>query len=197
MRHIPDGTLRRLVDEPFAVPDGDAAHAALCPSCAGRRAQIARDAAVITALLVRPQPVPDLDLAWNRLRSASLTTAQAPPKLTGSRRPHSWRRRLVTVRVPPPAVMATVGLVLVALALTITFTTVLGPSGPAPVASSPAGIKAIEDVVGIDQSGVLGGFNRASGVSQPAFRHAAVDLARRRAPSRTRSTRQSRRRDSR
>ena len=107
MRHIPDGTLRRLVDEPFAVPDGDAAHAVACPRCAKRQAQIAQDAATVTGLLVRPQSVPDLDIAWNRLQAASFAPALPWPKLRRSKGPAFWRWRLVTVRVPPPAVLAT------------------------------------------------------------------------------------------
>ena len=33
MRHPTDGTLRRLVDEPQAVPDADREHVAACPAC--------------------------------------------------------------------------------------------------------------------------------------------------------------------
>lgn len=163
MRHIPDGALRRLVDEPFAVPDGDAAHVEACARCASRRSQVASDAAVVTALLIRPQPVPDVDSAWNRLQAASLTPAQPWPKARGPRLPALWGRRLVVVRVPSRAALATVGIVLAAVAAAVTVTTVLAPPGRAPVASSPAGIKALEDVVGIDKSGVLGGFDKSSG----------------------------------
>ena len=49
MRHVPEGQLRRLVDEPFAVADAVSEHVGHCPRCAMRREQIAEDAAAATA----------------------------------------------------------------------------------------------------------------------------------------------------
>ena len=43
MRHIPDGVLRRVDDEPLAIPDRVTDHLAGCGSCGDRRALIADD----------------------------------------------------------------------------------------------------------------------------------------------------------
>ena len=67
MRHIPDGVLRRLDDEPLAVPDRVTEHLAGCGRCSARRAEIAGDTERAARLFSAPQPVPDLDIAWARL----------------------------------------------------------------------------------------------------------------------------------
>ena len=43
MRHITDGVLRRLDDEPLAIPDRVIDHVAGCRRCSARRARIAHD----------------------------------------------------------------------------------------------------------------------------------------------------------
>ena len=68
MRHIPDGVLRRLDDEPLAVPDRLIDHVADCGRCRARRAEIAHDTERSAQLLSAPQLVPDTDLAWARLQ---------------------------------------------------------------------------------------------------------------------------------
>ena len=50
MRHVPDGTLRRLIDEPFAVADRDARHVEGCGRCRARSQRIAEDAATVLVL---------------------------------------------------------------------------------------------------------------------------------------------------
>src|ERR1700757_4337921 len=67
VRHIPDGVLRRLDDEPLAVPDRVSEHLAGCGRCSARRARIADDTEQAARLLSGPQLVTDTDLAWARL----------------------------------------------------------------------------------------------------------------------------------
>ena len=45
MRHVPDGALRRIIDEPFAVADRDARHVEGCLRCQARSQRIAEDVA--------------------------------------------------------------------------------------------------------------------------------------------------------
>ena len=40
MRHTPEGTLRRLVDDPLGVPDASANHVARCRRCSSRKERV-------------------------------------------------------------------------------------------------------------------------------------------------------------
>jgi hypothetical protein len=51
MRHISDGTLRRLLDEPAGVADADREHTEDCPVCLSRLAAAQEDAAAAGAAL--------------------------------------------------------------------------------------------------------------------------------------------------
>ncbi len=164
MAHVPEGKLRRLVDEPFAVADVDSDHVASCTRCRLRREQISRDAATATLLLSRPQSVPDLDSAWRRLQASS--ARPAPPRVRPRRPPAAgrWRGRLVVVRVPSTRVLATAAIVVAGAAGATALTTMLAPARPARVPTSSASIQALADVVGIQGgSGVVGGFDTSSG----------------------------------
>jgi hypothetical protein len=68
MRHIPEGVLRRLDDEPLAVPDRATDHLASCSPCRMRRVEIAGDTLHASQRFSAPQPAPDLDIAWARLQ---------------------------------------------------------------------------------------------------------------------------------
>lgn len=163
MRHAPEATLRRLVDEPFAVADSDADHVTNCVRCGLRREEIAQDAARAAALLSRPQSVPDLDVAWRRLQTSPTTPAPSELSPPRPRAPRRWRWRLVVIPVPSTRVLATIAVVVAGAAGVTALTTVLAPAPAAPVPSSSSGIQALADVVGIGGSGVLGGFDTSSG----------------------------------
>src|ERR1700758_3103041 len=68
VRHIPDGVLRRLDDEPLAVPDRVSDHVAGCGRCSTRHAEIADDTERAARLFSSAQLVPDTDIAWARLQ---------------------------------------------------------------------------------------------------------------------------------
>jgi hypothetical protein len=68
VRHIPDGVLRRLDDEPLAVADRVTDHLDSCGRCGARRAAIAHDTQRAAQRLAAPQFVPDVDVAWARIR---------------------------------------------------------------------------------------------------------------------------------
>jgi hypothetical protein len=91
MRHLDDGALRRLYDEPEAVAPADRAHAAACRRCQDEYARVASDAqataclfATSTTLSARVDPA--LALQQVRRRVAS----EPSPRTTGVRLP--WRR---------------------------------------------------------------------------------------------------------
>ena len=79
MRHIPDGVLRRLDDEPLAVPDRVTEHVARCGRCRARRMRIADDTERAARLFSAPRLVPDTDIAWARLRRELRRGSQEAP----------------------------------------------------------------------------------------------------------------------
>lgn len=117
MRHVPDGVLRRLLDEPDAVNVTDHAHLAGCPRCgaAAERVRGDRDlAAMALALDDEGPPVNSSEqarraaLAWARLQ-ARLATAGGEVPLP----PWPRRRMLPAARGTVAAALAA-GLVVVA-----------------------------------------------------------------------------------
>ena len=109
MRHVPEGVLRRLLDEPLAVPDGARRHVAACGRCQAGRAAVAQAAAVAARLLSAPPPDVDTGLAWAQMqrRLADPVPARQPaisiPRRSGL--------RVLTPR-SAPATAVTAGLAL-------------------------------------------------------------------------------------
>src|SRR5438445_13374098 len=72
VRHLNDGTLRRIYDEPLALSAADQAHFDECPDCKARFGTIANDARATTALLglptFQPQAAPALALVRARIK---------------------------------------------------------------------------------------------------------------------------------
>jgi hypothetical protein len=166
VRHVPDGVLRRLVDEPLAVADADAGHVGGCHRCAERREQIAADAGVAGGLLSRPQPVPDIDDAWRRLQR-SLADPNLP--VQARRRPARRHWRLIVLPVPSAAVLTAVAVLVAGAAAATALTTVFAPTRVAPVKVSSADFQAIANVAGIDESDRLGGLGTPSGSMRLRF----------------------------
>jgi hypothetical protein len=104
MRHTSEGVLRRLLDEPVAVPDAEREHAAECTQCLGALAAMREDAALVDAALgsdAGPTVDVDVDAAWRRLATAE--PAQGPARSTA--RPPAARLREL-VRRPAVAALA-------------------------------------------------------------------------------------------
>jgi hypothetical protein len=170
MRHVPDGQLRRLVDEPFAVSDTDTGHVASCDRCRRRHHEIKRNAAEAAVMLSRPHSVPDLEAAW---RNFSPTVPAPDRPVHTTVRAH---RRVVTVTLPSPRVMVAAAVLVAAAATAGTLAAVQSPSSPPPQKASAADFQAIEDLAGLSGghgtlggSGILGGFDTASGERQLPF----------------------------
>ncbi len=169
MRHVPDGVLRRLDDEPLAVPDRVTDHVASCERCRMRRAWIAHDTESAAQLLSAPQIVPDDDLAWARLRRELL---QAPERGTERGRPaiSVGRRRAVFPRPSLRAGLAigSAAVVIAGTAAAATFTTIFAPTHVAPLSLDQRDLEAINAFMG-GNSLALGGFSTPSGSSTLRF----------------------------
>lgn len=170
MRHIPDGTLRRLVDEPLAVADSDVAHLARCAYCSAHRDQIAADAMASARLLVRPQAVPDFDGAWQRLTTAVSSGVAQPTPLERprfrSRRHPIWR--IFALPAPSAAAVASLGALAGAVAAVIALTVLVRPA-PAPSQNASPDVQDVAYVFGLGGSRVVGGFASPSGSLHLAF----------------------------
>ena len=168
MRHIPDGVLRRLDDEPLAVPDRVADHVADCERCSFRQAQIAHDTERAAHLLSPPRLVPDTDSAWAQF----VRELQRDPKQRPDRR--RWSTTVRGRRAPFPSVSLRAGLVMDAIAIVVagtaaaaTLTTIFAPTHVVPVPVSQSDVRAIAALIGNGQA--LGGFPTPDGSRTLSF----------------------------
>jgi len=146
MHHVPSPVLRRLVDEPLAVPDRARRHLADCDRCQAQSTEIAADAALASRLLSAPREISDVDLEWILLqdRLEAPGTARRPAGHAPGRMP----RRLAHVSVGAgTAVVA--GVLAVGAAAAAVLNTVYAPTRVAPVRVSAADLRAIENVTDI------------------------------------------------
>jgi hypothetical protein len=163
VRHVPDGVLRRLDDEPLAIPDRVTDHVAGCERCRARRERIASDTELAAHLFLGPHVVPDDDLAWARLRRELYRTperAEAPTPRVAS----VDRRRPVFPRLSLRAGLAigSVAILIAGTAAAATLTTIFAPTHVAPLAVNQSDLQAIGAFMG-GNSGALGGFSTPSG----------------------------------
>ena len=149
MRHLGEGALRRMQDEPLALAAVDQAHFDGCPDCklrAERVAAQARAAGVLLALpaLQSPSPPEALVRVRRRIRQDEAS------------RPVGWHERLLPGAPAWRRLSTPAGVVLVAAALLVAFTAtgvlpnlikVFEPRSFAPVAVSPSGLPAADRVL--------------------------------------------------
>ena len=163
-RHVPDGKLRRLLDEPLAVPDRDVAHAESCGRCRRRLQAIAHDAASAHRLLVSPVAVSDLDLAWANLAARRAGPRRARLSRGGPRR----RWRLAGTSLGTGASVAAAGLAVAGIAAAATLTTVFAPTSVAPVPVSKADLQPLTALLRLAK-GPAGAFAQPTGSSTLPF----------------------------
>ncbi len=120
MRHLSDGTLRRIYDEPLALTAADQAHIDECPDCKSRFDAIANEARATTALLRVP--------AFEPQSHAALSVVQARISREEQARPVRWYERWLERTSPRWRPMATPA---VAVLLAVVLVTGLGVSGVA------------------------------------------------------------------
>ncbi len=164
MRHIPDGVLRRLDDEPLAVPDRVTEHAGSCERCSARRAQIVQDTEFAARLLSAPRLVPDADMAWARLQRELYPRPQEATRR--HRRPAPAfrpRARFPRVSLRAGLGLGAVGIVVAGTATAATLTTIFAPTHVAPVTVSQSDVRAITAFMGLGDHHVLGGFSSPNG----------------------------------
>ena len=159
MRHVPDGTLRRLIDEPFAVTDRDARHVEGCARCRARSQRITEDAATVERFFDVWVPS-DTDAGLARSRASLI---ERPSRRTtwrvGPRR--SWR--FMGVSLSTGASLAAVGVVIVGVAAAATLTTVFAPTQVARVPVSQADVQELTQLMGLNTTTSFDGFRSPSG----------------------------------
>src|SRR4051812_8892962 len=104
MRHPTDGTLRRLLDEPAAVPDAEREHVTGCPVCRAGLAAAQQDATAASTVL-SSAGTPDIDRAWRRLSTTVAADAHRRSAAPAPARARRWRTPL---RSPAVAVLGVV-----------------------------------------------------------------------------------------
>jgi hypothetical protein len=146
MPHVPSPVLRRLVDEPLAVPDLARRHLDECGRCQAESAEIAADAALAARMLATPAEIGDVALEWILLQDR-LSRPDATRRPAARRSPR-MPRRLVNVSLGTgTAVVA--GVLTVGAAAAAVLTTVYAPTQVAPVRVSANDLRAIENITGI------------------------------------------------
>lgn len=166
MRHVPDAVLRRLLDEPLAVPDAARHHLDTCSRCQASGGEIAEDAALAARLLARPQVISDSALAWTQLQHALASPARTRrPALRVPRRPAG---RLVGASIGTGAAV-TAGVVLAGVAAAATLTTVFAPTRVASVPVSQSDLRAITSMLSVGTSPLQGGLPPAAGSQRLPF----------------------------
>jgi hypothetical protein len=159
MRHVPDGTLRRLIDEPFAVADRDARHVEGCGRCRARSQRIAEDAATVERFFdLRVLADTDAGLARSRVSLIEIPSRRTTWRV-GPRR--SWR--FMGVSLTTSVSFAAVGVVIVGVAAAATLTTVFAPTQVARVPVSQADVQEITQLMGLNTATSFDGFSSPSG----------------------------------
>jgi hypothetical protein len=148
MRHVSEGVLRRLLEEPFAVPDTARRHLDECGRCRASSGQLAENAALATRVLTAPAPDTDTDLAWARLRER---LADPAPARAAQRIPRHPARRVINLSAYT-GVALTAGLVIGGVATAATLTTVFAPARVVPVHVNGADLRSVETVLGLGTS---------------------------------------------
>jgi len=165
MRHVPSPVLRRLVDEPMAVPDRDRRHLAGCDRCQAESSEVAAGAAVASRLLTAPPDVADVDLEWimlqERLREPDASGRPVAPA------PRRMPRRLVNVSLGTGTAVAA-GVIALGVGAAAALHSIYAPTHVAPVTISPADLAAVENIAGLSGSQLSGNLP-PSGSRQLAF----------------------------
>jgi hypothetical protein len=164
VRHLSEGALRRLADEPGSVADRDAAHARECRRCRVRGQQIASDAAFAQRVLGGPQLLPDLDTAWSRVSGTPRPTRDLRPERLA---PRTWR--LAGLSVSSSVSIGTAGVVVAGAAAAATLTTVFAPTHVAPLPIASGDVHAFVSALGLNGPAELAGMASPIGTKQLAF----------------------------
>lgn len=169
MGHATDGTLRRLVDEPFAITDATVAHVEQCRRCGSRAALIAEEAGWVGRRLTGPQLLPDVDEAWADLQERLVRRDRRAATRLVARRAPATRRVLARSARGGAVAAAAATLALTGTAAAVALSGVFAPTRVAPVSVDRADLKAVGSL--LDLSGISNpdGFPTPSGSGALAF----------------------------
>jgi len=165
MSHVPVPVLRRMQDEPLAVPDTDRRHLAGCARCQESRRAVEADAAFAASLLTPPPADLDTSAEWHKLVARLRAPAPVPagsarparparPARDAARAPRRLPRRLAASLSTGTAVTA--GVLLVGAAAAATLTTVYAPTHVATVPITSSDLSAFRSITGLGE-GLAGG----------------------------------------
>ena len=118
MRHLNDGTLRRIYDEPLALTAADQAHIDGCAECKARFGAIANDARATTALLSVP--------AFEPQAASALAKVRMRIKREEAARPPRWYERWLNQSSPRWRPLATPAIAVLLAAALVTGVAVTG-----------------------------------------------------------------------
>ncbi len=162
MHHVSSPVLRRLADDPLAVPDRARRHVGGCSRCQAQRREVASDAARASSLVSAPHDIGDVDLEWimltERLRQRDLPASPA----TG----RHWHMPRPAARISLGAGTAAAATVIAAGAgAAAALTTVFAPTHVAPVKLSQGELRAISTITGISPGQLAGGLQPSGSVA--------------------------------
>jgi hypothetical protein len=149
MPHVSSPVLRRLVDEPMAVPDRARRHLAGCDRCQAERIEIADNAAVAARLLGAPSDIADVDLEWFLL--AERLRQPGAAQRTVIRNPWRVPRRLAGASLGTGTAVG-VAVVAIGVGAAAALTSVYAPTHVAPVPISQSDAQAIAKLFGLGPS---------------------------------------------
>jgi hypothetical protein len=136
VRHLNDGRLRRIYDEPLALTAADQAHFDSCPECKARFDGIASSARATAALLTvpafEPQPV------------AVLAAVQTRIKRDEAARPPRWYERWIDRSSPRLRPLATPAIAVLLSAVLVSGVAVTGVAGQLVRVFQPTKIVAVQ-----------------------------------------------------
>jgi hypothetical protein len=164
MRHLNDGVLRRILDEPDSVADRDTDHARSCRRCRTRRERIFSDQMVAQRLLGGPQLLPDLDMAWSHVAAAPTPTGDSRLEHPA---PRTWR--LAGLSMSSGVAIGSGGLVVAGAAAAATLTTVFAPTQVAPLPVSQGDLQSFVSALGMNGPAQLVGEAAPTGTKQLPF----------------------------
>jgi hypothetical protein len=144
VRHLNNGTLRRIYDEPLAMTAADQAHFDGCLECKSRFGSIANDARATANLLALPAIDPDPGVAF--------AAVGARIKRDEAARPSRWYERWIELSTPRMRPLATPAIAVVLAAVLISSVAVSGVAGQLVRVFQPTRIVAVP----VSPSGLTG-----------------------------------------
>jgi hypothetical protein len=168
MSHVTSPVLRRLQDEPLAVPDAARRHLAACPRCQAANSQIAQNAALAALALATPAGLPGTDQAGTGQPGTDQAWARLQLRLAGAAAPAARR----AVRAPRPrprlaglslgtGTAAVAGVVAAGTGAAVALSTVYAPTHVAPVKVTQNDFRAISTIASVGGTQVTDGLPAA------------------------------------